>query len=75
MYKEYCKHKAPYFPHPLDLTFNHYVCNPCITRYLKYSENMKYELCDKCWQINKVEKMREETNPYGTFYTCKGCES
>ena len=25
----------------------------------------------KCWSINRVEKMEEDRNVYGTFYTCK----
>ena len=69
--KLYCSCKGPYFPHPKDRLFNHYVCGKCLTRYSKFKDNPKYALCDQDWSINLISKMREENNPYGTFYTCK----
>ena len=71
MYKTYCNHKFPYFPHPLDKTYNRYVCQKCLDRYEKFKDNPKYLMCDQCWSINRVEKMEEDRNAYGTFYTCK----
>ena len=68
--KEYCSHKAPWFLHPADKLFNHYVCGRCLSRYLKFKDNPKYAICDNCWKINQIEKMKIENNPYGTFYTC-----
>ena len=67
----YCSHKGPWLPHPLDKTFYKYTCNSCITRYLKYKDNPKYILCDRCWGIYQKDKMEEDRNPFGTFYECK----
>ena len=42
-----------------------------INYYMKQRKGKGINQGDMCWQTNRKDKMVEDRNPFGVFYTCK----